>query len=75
MTLRRLLIGTTMVFGLSAWAWTRPGEVPQARANPAPPTYAVDRADAAEGGNHDEAVARFRSNQPTHWRHVMIGRK
>lgn len=72
MMLRRLLIGTCVMFGLSVWAWSRPdGGHTQARA--ADPVYAGGQGDQAGDGNHDDAVARFRSGQSRHWRHVMIG--
>jgi hypothetical protein len=74
MTIRRLLIGTTLVFGLCVWARARSGEPHPAA--PTAPVYAVENAaDVHPGGTHDEAVARFRSGQATHWRQVVIGRK
>lgn len=65
MTLRRLVVGMTLVFGLSVWSWVGAGET-QSHAAPA----AV--ADSG-GGNQDDAVHRYRTSQASHWRHVMVG--
>jgi len=73
MTLRRLLIGTVMVAGLTTWAWTRPGTA-NTHAREADPIYTVEQTDAG-GGTHDEALARFKSGQARHWRQVVIGKK
>lgn len=59
MTLRRLALAMTILGGLCVWGLANSGDSPE----PA-------RADA---GNHDEAAARYRANQNTHWRHVAVG--
>jgi hypothetical protein len=69
MTTRRLLVGMTMMFGLSVWAWCRADE----RSTDHPSTDTATAAATTTGGNHDEAAARFRSGQSCHWRHVMVG--
>ena len=74
MTLRRTLVGTFLLLAFSAWFWCRPcGK--QAHARPADANYAHAEAEDEEcaGGTHDEQMYRFRTNQPRHWRHVMIG--
>lgn len=70
--MRRLFVGVGVVFALGVWAWCRPGGE-HAQARSADPVHAAEDADDC-GGTHDEAAARFRSGQSTHWRHVMIGR-
>jgi hypothetical protein len=65
MTLRRVVVGLAMMCGLSVWSWVGADETPS-HAAPA----AVARSD---GGNHDDAAHRYRTNQSNHWRHVMVG--
>ncbi len=68
MTLRRLMIAMTVVCGLCVWGFAHSGDSPTATADP------VRAGDGAgEGGNHDEAEARYRANQSRHWRHVAVG--
>lgn len=64
MTLRRLTVAMTLVCGLCVWCFARSDEAP-----------ALTRGDCAvsEGGNHDEAEARYRANQSSHWKHVTVG--
>jgi hypothetical protein len=67
MTLRRLALVTTILGGLCVWGLARSDD------SPAPGIEPV-RAEAAHGaGNHDEAAARYRASQASHWRHVAIG--
>jgi hypothetical protein len=67
MTLRRLSVTMTLVCGLCVWGFAHSGDGPAA----ADPVCAADGTD--EGGTHDEASARYRANQSTHWRHVAVG--
>ena len=71
MTLRRLFVGVSVVFGVSVWSWCHAGEDEAERSEPAHAVHAT--ADATGGGNQDEAAYRFRTGQARHWRHVMIG--
>jgi hypothetical protein len=69
MTLRRLFVGAAVVVGLSVWSWCRAdGPAPTADA-----VYSAEVSEESGGGNHDDAAHRYRTNQPHHWRHVMIG--
>jgi hypothetical protein len=60
MTLRRLTFAMTLVCGLCVWGLAHSGGEPT-------PTR------AASESNHDEAAARYRTNQSTHWKHVTVG--
>lgn len=64
MTLRRLTVAMTLVCGLCVWGFAHSGDEP---------TSARADCDASEGNNHDEAAARYRANQSTHWKHVTVG--
>lgn len=65
MTRIGMLLGLAAVVSLGAWGIARVTAAPEAAA--AEP--------AAESTNHDEAARRFRTNQSSHWRHVMLGRR
>jgi hypothetical protein len=65
MTLRRLTIAMTVVCGLCVWGFAHSGEAPSIP----DPVRVAD----GEGASHDEALARYRTNQSRHWRHVAIG--
>jgi hypothetical protein len=65
MTLRRLTIATMVVCGLCVWGFARSSDAPT------DPVPAESR--ASEGGTHDAAEARYRSNQSRHWRYVAVG--
>jgi hypothetical protein len=70
MQLRRVFVGTAVLFGLSVWSWAR-GDSPQAElADPVRAATAEDR----DGGNHDAAFHRYQTNQSRHWRQVAIGK-
>jgi hypothetical protein len=71
MTLRRVFVGTAVVFGLSVWAWCRAGEE-HPRVQPADPVRAAE-AGPVGGGTYDDAAHRYRTGQSRHWRQVMIG--
>jgi hypothetical protein len=71
MQLRRVFVGTAVLFALSVWSWCR-GDGSQAQAAPGEVRHAT--ADDREGGNHDEAFHRYQTNQSRHWRQVAIGR-
>jgi hypothetical protein len=73
MTLRRLFVGLTVVFGLSVWSWCRADGNPAQAAPADGRSVAAAAGEDAGDGNHDEAARRFRSSQSHHWRHVMIG--
>jgi hypothetical protein len=68
--MRRLVVGLTVMFGLSVWAWCR-ADGKEAEARPAEPTTVTEADD--EGGNQGQAAYRYRTSQASHWRHVMIG--
>ena len=71
MLLRRVFVGTAVLFGLSVWSWTH-NDGAQAHAGPSNEVREAT-ADETAGGTHDEALHRYRTNQSRHWRHVMIG--
>jgi hypothetical protein len=71
MTLRRLMIAGVVLCGLCVWGFAY-SDVSSATADPVRVRAGTE---AAEGGNHDEAEARWRSNQSRHWRHVAIGNR
>jgi hypothetical protein len=71
MTLRNAVLGLAVVFGISVWSACRSGTSVQAQT--ADPVISASEADSCEGGNHDAAAHRFRTNQSTHWRQVAIG--
>lgn len=66
MTLRRLTVATLLLCGLGVWGYAQSGHTP----TPVEPVTAEGR---ASGGTHDDAEARYRSNQSRHWRYVAIG--
>jgi hypothetical protein len=70
--LRRVFVGTVVLFALSVWSWSR-GDESQAQAGTADPVRSATAADH-DGGTHDEAFHRFQTNQSRHWRQVAIGR-
>ena len=70
MTVRRLLMGLSVVGGVSIWSVCR-GETNPDHAETADPVYVASGTDG--GGNHDDAAYRYRTNQSRHWRHIMIG--
>jgi hypothetical protein len=70
MSIRNAVLGLTLIFGLAAWAWCRPGES-QAQAQSPGDVYATS--EAGDGGNHEEAAIRFRTNQSRHWRQIAGG--
>jgi hypothetical protein len=72
MTIRNAVLGLAVVFGLAVWSWCQPGN-PHARAQGADVIHSRDEAGVGSGGNHDEATARFRTNQSRHWRQVALG--
>jgi hypothetical protein len=59
------MIALTVVCGLCVWGFADSSD------SSADPVRAGNGAD--EGGNHDEAEARFRASQSHHWRHVAVG--
>jgi hypothetical protein len=71
MTLRNAVLGLGVVFGFSVWSACRPGDQ-AAQAQSADPVYTAGEVESSNGGNHDDAARRFRTNQSTHWRQVAI---
>ncbi len=67
MTLRRLTVTMMVASGLCLWGFARSSGTP-AGADPV-----LIETDEANGGNHDDALARYRTNQSRHWRHVALG--
>lgn len=61
MTLRRLTVATMLLCGLCVWGFAHSGEAPNAE-----PVR-------TENSTRDEASARFRAGQSSHWRHVAVG--
>ena len=70
MQLRRVFVGTAVLFALSVWSWS---SGPGAQAGHADPVR-HETADDRDGGNHDDAFRRYQTNQSRHWRQVAIGR-
>jgi hypothetical protein len=63
MTLRRLVVVLALACGVCVWGFAHSGS------EPPPATAAAGDAD----GTREEALARYRTNQSTHWRHVAVG--
>jgi hypothetical protein len=57
--------------GLTAWLWGRyftpRTDTREVSADPPPACWLQ-----TPSGNYGEAFFRYRTNQPTHWRHVML---
>ncbi|QJW98151.1 hypothetical protein [Frigoriglobus tundricola] len=70
MTLRRLTVTAMIASGLCVWGFARSSDTPAREADP----VFVETGEA-HGGTHDEALARYRTNQSRHWRHVALGLK
>lgn len=71
MSLRRVLIAVALVLGLCVWGFARSGHE-AASARDADPV-AAETEEADGDGTHDEAAARYRTNQSRHWRQVALG--
>jgi hypothetical protein len=67
MTLRRLSVAMMLVCGVCVWGFARSSAVPAPSPEPV-------LAEGGTDGTHDEALARYRANQSTHWRHVALGK-
>jgi hypothetical protein len=74
MTIRNAVLGLAVLFGISLWSWCRPCNG-QARAEDVNAVRSSEEGGVGSGGTHDEAAARFRSNQARHWRQVAIGNR
>lgn len=72
MLLRRAAAGVAVVFGVSVYSWTRAGDADHPPADPVR-RVAAAAAEDHPGGNYADAAHRFRTHQPRHWRHVVIG--
>jgi len=68
MRLRRLSIALSLVSGLCVWGIAHSSDAPAPSAEAA----SADRP-GSEDGTRTEAAARYRANQSTHWRHVVVG--
>jgi hypothetical protein len=67
MTLRRIAFATIILCGLGVW-------VLASSSNSSAPSLEPVSAENEHGsGNHDEAAARFRTNQTNHWKHIVVG--
>ena len=73
MTLRRLFVGMTVMFGLSVLSWVRVDGNPSHAAAGEPASVEPAAEAEGEGGNHDNATYRYRTNQSHHWRQILIG--
>jgi hypothetical protein len=73
MTVRRMILGLTLVMSVTVWSWCRPGEKQAQAQNTADPVYEADPETTGTGGTYEDATYRYRSNQSTHWRQVTIG--
>ncbi len=72
MNLRIVILGLAVVTALSAWAWCRPC-ANDAQAQSVGEAV-VTAEESAEGGNKDEALARYRCNGSRHWKQVVLSR-
>jgi hypothetical protein len=70
MTLRRLLAGMLLLTGVSVLSWVRADGTNDCPSCCEP--IAIEDADDCTGGNHDEALQRYRTNQSRHWRQMMF---
>ncbi len=70
MTLRRLFVGSLALATVLGWSWSHPGGK-NAAAGPADAARVAEA--EADDGNRPDQERRFRTNQPRHWRHVMVG--
>lgn len=70
MTMRRLLALGLVLSGLSILPWVRAdGSAEPSCCEP----IAATEASECQGGTHDEAVQRYRTNQSRHWRNMVVG--
>ena len=70
MTMRRLFAGMLVLTGLSVISWMRSDGAGDCQSCCEP--ICIDDSDDCTGGNHDEALQRYRNNQSRHWRHMMF---
>jgi hypothetical protein len=73
MTLRRTMLGLSLLMASLVWSWCRPGEKQAQAQTTADPVYEADPDATCSGGTHEDASYRFRSNQSVHWRQLTIG--
>jgi hypothetical protein len=66
MTLRRLSVALALASGLCGWGCGRSSPAPAPSADPKP-------VESGSGGNREAAFARYRANQSTQWRYVVVG--
>jgi hypothetical protein len=57
-----------LLFGLSVISWMRA----DGSAHPCCEPVCVEDGEDCNGAGHDEALQRYRSNQPRHWRQLVI---
>lgn len=74
MTSRRVFVGVLVLSAFTVLCWARPG-ARQAHAGQVAATgfEAADMAKCSGDGNQDSQEYRFRTNQPRHWKHIMLG--
>lgn len=70
MRVQRVMIAVALTGGLCVCGFARFGDRPVAAQTTAP---LVHEPAEDEDGARDEAAARYRTNQPRHWRYVAIG--
>lgn len=58
--------------GLAAWLWTHWRVSPTSVSREEPATSVVSRGLQAPNDRYREALFRYRTNQPTHWRYLML---
>lgn len=72
MTIRYVAVGLAILAGLGLWSRCR-SCAGQARAEPPEAVHTADELGVGRGGTRDEALARYRLNQPRHWRQLALG--
>jgi hypothetical protein len=62
MSKTRFAFGLTLLFAMAGWLLVRPG----------PPAAQAAQTVSYDAFSEDEAAHRYASNQPRHWRHLLI---
>ncbi len=70
MTTRRLFAVGLLISGLSLISWVRAENSPQESS--CEPIIAAETDEDCAGGNHDQVLTRYRTNQTRHWRHMVV---
>ncbi|MCS7022099.1 MAG: hypothetical protein NZ703_03200 [Gemmataceae bacterium] len=66
-----LLVGMAATFMTSWHNTNNEASTPPCATASLPPACSTPPS-MVPGGNYAEALARYRTNQPTHWRHILI---